>query len=157
VTGLTLAVCLQLSVFSAEAETYAQAHKEMSQTGKPMVVMVGTDWCGPCRKMKQVVLPEVRKRGLLKQVAFALVNADHDSKLAAKLIGNGPIPQLVMFRRTANGWRRQKLVGGQEVEKVEKFLREGIATSESDQLAEPPAVRPGNESAGVKVVPVSGR
>jgi len=156
VTGLTLAACLQLSLLGAEAETYAQAHKEMNETGKPMVVLVGTDWCGPCRKMKQVVLPEVRKRGLLQRVAFALVNADHDRKLAASLIGRGPIPQLIMFRKTRDGWLRRKLVGGQEVEKVEQFLQEGIAHQQAEKLAEPATAPPPEDTEGVEAVPVSG-
>jgi len=156
VTGLTLAVCMQLSLLSTDAETYARAHKEMSETGKPMVVMVGTDWCGPCRKMKQVVLPEVRKRGLLQRVAFALVNADKDRKLAAKLIGKGPIPQLIMFRKTPDGWRRRKLVGGQEVEKVERFLREGIAQDGAEKTSEPSESPPEGDAASVEAVPVSG-
>jgi thioredoxin-like negative regulator of GroEL len=156
VTGLTLAAFMQLSLLSTDAETYAQAHKEMTETGKPMVVMVGTDWCGPCRKMKQVVLPEVRKRGLLQQVAFALVNADNDRNLATKLIGKGPIPQLIMFRQTPDGWRRRKLVGGQEVEKVENFLREGIAQDEAEKTSEAPGAPAEEDADGVEAVPVSG-
>jgi len=156
VTGLTLAAFMQLSLVSADAATYAQAHKEMIETGKPMVVMVGTDWCVPCRKMKQVVLPEVRKRGLLRQVAFAMVNADRDRKLAAKLIGKGPIPQLIMFRKTPDGWRRRKLVGGQEVEKVEEFLRKGIAQDEAEKTSEPPESAPEEDAEAAEAIPVSG-
>ena len=102
-TGLTLAAVVQVSLLSTGSETYAEAHKAMTQSGKPMVVMVGTDWCGPCRKMKQVVLPEVRRRGLLRNVAFALVNADREKTLAGRLIGHGPVPQLIMFRKTTAG------------------------------------------------------
>lgn len=155
-TGLTLAAIVPLSLISADAETYAQAYKEMSKTGKPIVVMVGTDWCGPCRKMKQVVLPEVRKRGLLRQVAFALVNADRDRQLAAKLIGKGPIPQLIMFRKTPDGWRRRKLVGGQEVEKVEKFLRDGIAQDVAEKTYEPSESPPEDGADPLKAIPISG-
>jgi len=142
VTGLTLAALVQLSLLSTDAETYAQAHQEMTETGKPMLVMVGTDWCGPCRKMKQKVLPEVRKKGLLRRVAFALVNADRERKLAAKLIGRGPIPQLIMFRETTDGWRRRKLVGGHATEKVEKFLRDGIALDEAEKTTVAPESPP---------------
>jgi len=156
VTGLTLTAFMHLSLLCTDAESYARAHKEMIETGKPMVVMVGTDWCGPCRKMKQVVLPEVRKRGLLQQVAFALVNADRERKLAAKLIGKGPIPQLIMFRKTPDGWRRRKLVGGQKVEKVEQFLREGIAQDEAEKTSDPPESPPEEDADAVEAIPVSG-
>jgi putative sterol carrier protein len=38
-----------------------------------------------------------------------------------------------MYRKTANGWRRQKLVGGQSVEAVEQFIKEGLAQDEVDK------------------------
>jgi len=142
VNGLFLATVMQASLLSAgteSVETYAEAHKVMSETGRPMVVMVGTDWCGPCQKMEKTVLPEVRRRGLLGRVAFALVNADREQKLAGKLIGRGPVPQLIMFHRTDKGWRKKKLVGGQSVETVESFIRtaglsEEAAEGESDAV-----------------------
>jgi hypothetical protein len=72
-------------------------------------------------------MPRVRERGLLRKVAFAMVNPDRDGELAEQITGGGPIPQLVMFRRTAKGWVRQKLIGGQSVETVEEFISDGLA------------------------------
>ncbi len=97
-----------------------------------MVVMVSTDWCGPCQAMKRNILPKLRERGLFKKVAFAQVNADRDSELAKELTGGGPVPQLVMYRRTDRGWFRRKLIGGQSVEKVEQFIKEELASDEAD-------------------------
>jgi hypothetical protein len=115
------------------SETYAEAHHVMIETGKPMVIMVCTDWCVPCQTMKQAVLPRVRQRGLLRKVSFAMVNPDHDGDLAQKLTGGGPIPQLVMFRKTAGGWNRQILVGGQSLESVENFISAGLAQDEAEK------------------------
>jgi len=143
---MTIALCLTLiqtailstgadSAAPARAETYAEAHRTTTETGKPMVVMVSTDWCPPCQIMKKTVLPRVRERGLLRKVAFAMVNPDRDGELAEKLTGGGPIPQLVMFRRTADGWIRKKLIGGQSVETVEEFISEGLAQDAADKKA----------------------
>ena len=118
---------------AAAAETYAEAHRTTTQTGMPLVVMVSTDWCMPCQMMKRTVLPRVRERGLLRKVAFAMVNPDRERDLAEKLTGGGPIPQLVMFRKTAGGWVRDKLIGGQSVETVEEFISAGVAQSEADK------------------------
>jgi thioredoxin-like negative regulator of GroEL len=114
-------------------ETYAEAHRTTTETGKPMVVMVSTDWCPPCQVMKKTILPRVREHGLLKKVAFAVVNPDRDRDLAEKLTGGGPIPQLVMFRKTPDGWMRKKLVGGQDVETVEQFIADGLAKDKAEQ------------------------
>jgi thioredoxin-like negative regulator of GroEL len=114
-------------------DTYDAAHQITTETGKPMVVMVGTDWCGPCQMMKKKILPKVRENGMLQKVAFAVVNADRESDLAKKLTGGGPIPQLVMFRKTPEGWMRRKLVGGQTVESVEDFIKEGLSLDQAEK------------------------
>jgi thioredoxin-like negative regulator of GroEL len=119
----------------AAAETYAAARRVTVETGKPMVVMVSTDWCPPCQMMKRTILPRVREHGLFRKVAFATVNPDRDSELADQITGGGPIPQLVMFRKTAKGWVRKKLIGGQSVETVEEFIKEGLASDRADRKA----------------------
>ena len=116
-----------------EASTYAEAHRLAEKSGKPIIVMVGTDWCSPCQTMKRTILPRVREHGLFRRVAFAVVNPDRDSKLAEEITGGGPIPQLVMFRKTSQGWVRKKLIGGQSVETVEEFIKDGLAADEADK------------------------
>jgi thiol-disulfide isomerase/thioredoxin len=137
---LTLCAVVMQSVLMATpadtTETYAEARREIVETGRPMVVMVSTDWCGPCQAMKRNILPKLREHGLFKRVAFAQVNADRDSELAKELTGGGPVPQLVMYRKTDKGWLRRKLIGGQSVEKVEQFIKEGIAMNETDHKSE---------------------
>lgn len=120
---------------TAGAETYAEAHRSTIETGKPLVIMVGTDWCQPCQTMKRTVLPRLRERGFFKKIAFALVNSDRDGKLAEELTGGGPVPQLVMFRKTSKGWMRRKLVGGQSEEAVERFIKEGLAADQAEKNA----------------------
>ena len=133
---LTLCAALMQTVLltspTDSAETYTEARRQITETGRPMVVMVSTDWCGPCQSMKRNVLPRLRERGMFKKVAFAQVNADRDSELAKELTGGGPVPQLVMYRRSGHGWVRRKLVGGQSVEKVEEFIKEELASDEAD-------------------------
>ncbi len=142
-TSMLLATIVQAALLATDAhatpaaspaaETYAAARKTMAETGKPMVVMVSTDWCPHCQVMKKTILPRVRERGLLRKVAFAVVDPDREKDLAQKLIGGGPIPQLLMFRKTRKGWVRNELVGGQSVEKVEEFIEEGLAHQDTDK------------------------
>jgi thiol-disulfide isomerase/thioredoxin len=134
-SSLTVALVLHASLLGAGSTSYADAHRETVETGKPLLVMVGTDWCGPCQQMKKSILPQVDKHGVLKQVSFAHVNADKESELARKLTGGGPVPQLVMLRKTDDGWRKCKLIGGQSVDTVEKFIHEAVARNEKDRAA----------------------
>ena len=73
---------------------------------------------------------------MFRKVAFARVNPDQDAELAEQLTGGGPIPQLVMFRKTSKGWMRKVLIGGQSVETVEEFIKEGLALDQAEKKAE---------------------
>jgi len=95
-----------------------------------MLVMVSTEWCPACQVMKRRIMPQVRERGLLSRVAFATVNPDQEGELARQLIGSGPIPELVMYRKTPRGWIRRVLIGGQSVEGVEQFINQGTVADD---------------------------
>jgi thioredoxin-like negative regulator of GroEL len=129
------AAVLHASVTATGDSSYAAAYQETLATGKPIVVMVSTDWCAPCQTMKRQVLPEVRKRGVLEKVAFAVVNPDHEQQLGRQLLGGGPIPQLIMYRSTPQGWMRRKLIGGQSVSQVEQFINRGLALDAATKRA----------------------
>ena len=117
--------CAAAATGGSDGETYTDAHQPPVKTGKPMLVMVSTEWCPACQVMKRRILPQIRERGLLSRVAFANVNPDQEGALSHQLIGNGPIPELVMYRKTPRGWIRRVLIGSQSVENVEQFINEG--------------------------------
>ena len=144
-TYLTLATLLQLPLL-VPTESYADAHRQTIRTGQPMVVMVGAEWCPACKAMEANVIPEIRHRGLLRRVAFALVDLDRDHEIGSKLIEGGPIPQLIVFRKTPQGWRNRRLIGSQSVETVEEFINQDVAASEAEKAAttkkQAPAAKP---------------
>lgn len=122
---LTLSVVLQAAALSAGGHDYAAAFKETEQTGRPLVVLIGADWCPGCRQMKYTTMPELEKKGGLRKVTFAYVNTDSQSQLAGKLMRGGSIPQLVKFYKTADGWKREQLTGAQSTSSVEAFIDVG--------------------------------
>jgi thioredoxin-like negative regulator of GroEL len=124
-----IAMCTA-AVGGSDGESYTEAHQAAAKTGKPMLVMVSTEWCPACQVMKRRILPQIRERGLLSRVAFASVNPDQDGELSHQLIGNGPIPELVMYRKTPRGWIRRVLVGSQSVENVEQFINDGTVVDD---------------------------
>lgn len=141
-SAIALATLLQLPFLAVAADpcdTYADAHHQMVETGKPLVVMVGATWCPACQQMEKNVIPEVKQRGLLRRLVFALVDLDRERELGHDLTGGGPIPQLILFRKTEKGWQRKQLIGGQTVENVEQFL---VQEEPSDKKAEPASKAP---------------
>ena len=158
----SLGLTALIAMVAAGGETYAEAHKETANTGRPLVVMVGADWCPACQVMKNTILPEMRSRGLLRRVAFALVNLDREHELGAQLTANGPIPQLLLFRRTADGWRMRRLIGGQDVQTVETFINEGVEANEAVRIAQSksgaePAAPAGASKPSASVQPAVGQ
>ncbi len=136
-TGLSVAVILQAALLAAESEDYSEAHKLVAETGKPMVIMVGADWCPACEVMKQNVIPQVKQHGVLRKVAYAVVNLDRERELGRQLTGGGPIPQIIMYRKTSDGWLRKKLVGSHSPETVEAFINEGVQMDDEAKKVQP--------------------
>jgi thiol-disulfide isomerase/thioredoxin len=126
VTTLTFAAVLYASILTGEKESYEEAHKASTETGRPMVVMVSASWCPACKSMEKEVLPEVERQGGLTQVSFAKVDLDKDQKLGQQLTKGGPIPQLIMYRKTRRGWLLRRLIGRQSVTRVQSFITEGL-------------------------------
>lgn len=140
--GITAALLLQTSVVVADlsSNNYAAAHRRTIETGQPLLVLVGADWCPGCRTMKQSVIPQAQQSGLLNGVAFAVVNTDREPALAGQLMRGRSIPQLIMYRKTEDGWRRRQLTGATSVEALRSFLAQP-APAESTKVSE----RPDNE------------
>jgi len=125
VTTLTATLLLQVSILAAPPQTYANAHKAAMESGEPLLVLVGANWCPGCVTMKTSVVPELQRRGSLKGVQFAQVDIDRQRSTARELSNAGVIPQLILFRKTADGWRKWEVTGAQSPEAVEEFIRNG--------------------------------
>lgn len=125
-----MAALLQTVVLSASPTmTYDQAYAETEKTGKPLVVLVGAEWCGACRTMKNSALPQVAQNEVFQNVSFALVDTDKQQEIAKQVMQGGSIPQLIMFQRGADGWTQQRLVGAQSPAAIIKFLQAGVKNS----------------------------
>jgi thioredoxin-like negative regulator of GroEL len=132
--SLTLNILLQVATIAAAGRDYAAAYQETAQTGRPLVVLIGADWCPGCQQMKFTAIPELEKNGGLNKVSFAIVNTDKQSELAGKLMRGGSIPQLVMYHRTETGWARQQLTGAHSVSEIQAFLAQA-AEPDASQLS----------------------
>jgi len=123
---VTLNILLQAAAITAGGHDYATAYRETNESGKPLVVLVGADWCPGCRQMKYSAIPELEKKGGLNNVNYVYLNSDEDSTLAGKLMKGGSIPQLIMYHKTDEGWKRQQLTGAQAVSEIERFIERGV-------------------------------
>ena len=68
-------------------------------------------------------------------MAFAQVDMDQEQTIGKALTGGGPIPQLIIYRKTPQGWKFSRLVGGNDAKAVEKFIAEATAAPSRPALA----------------------
>lgn len=132
-TGIAFALVIQASMAAVGENSYAMAYRQLQETGRPMLVLVGTEWCPACQQMKQGTLPQARRAGVLSDVSLAMVDADHQSTLARLLMKGSSVPQLILYQKTEQGWKRNQLTGAQSIEQISRLL---------DSIPEnPPATR----------------
>ena len=127
-TNLALSIALQASLLTAGGHThnYKEAYNNTVQSGRPLLVLIGAEWCPGCRTMKNSVIPALEKKGKLAKVEFAYVNADSQGDLAGKLMSGTSIPQLIIFQKNGKGWTRHQLTGPQSVEETVSFVNQGV-------------------------------
>ena len=138
-TSLTLSAAIQIALLgtAAGADTsYATAHQRTAKTGQPLVVLVGAKWCPACVQMKRNVVPHLQSQGSLNQVSYAEVDLDRQRELGRLLTEGGPIPQLLMYRKTKIGWKLRRIIGSQSVDKVDRFIAEGVALDKASKAYE---------------------
>lgn len=125
-TGLTASFVLQTVFLATGAQPYPEAYKNTEETGRPLLVLVGADWCPACEVMKKNVLAKMEKQGKLKQVSFSIVNADREPAISRQVMRGSSIPQLILFEKTASGWKRSQITGGASEGDVETFVSRAV-------------------------------
>ena len=121
--GITLVVLLEASKLTHGWQDYDAAYREMERTGRPMVVLVTAEWCGPCQQLKSNVLPDPRIKNLLRDYTCTMVDLDRESRLAQKLGGSQGVPFLVVYVPDGDGWKRRTVRGYQSVDALAQFLQ----------------------------------
>jgi thioredoxin-related protein len=123
----TFAVMLKASLtMSASGPSYTEGLKMAAETGKPMLVLVGADWCKYCNVVKDEVLPKLQKSGLMDKVVFVYLDYDQDRRLVGKLMRGEIIPEMMLFRKTDEGWKSSYLSGSYKLEEIEAFIKSAL-------------------------------
>lgn len=121
---VAIMMVVHATLTAASTDSYTQAFHLLNETGRPMVVLVGADWCPACVTMKESVIPQARREGLLSGVNFAQINMDRQPELAQQILEAGSkIPQLVLYQKNPDGtWKRDQLIGLQSVGSISALI-----------------------------------
>lgn len=103
------------------ADDYATAYYASQRTGRPLIVLVGAAWCGPCQAFRREhpeLAADLRRRG-----EYAYADADRDRGIVQR-IGVKSIPALAImhYDQARREWTRRIIHGAAE---IVEFAREG--------------------------------
>ncbi len=140
-TGIALAALLQVSLAVSDTPTtttlYEQAVKRSIESGRPVLVLIGADWCHYCKVVQRDVLPVLKERGMMEKVEYVYLDYDRDRDLVSRTQRGEIIPEMVMFRKTAEGWKRSDLSGGYKIEEVEGFIKATLKEADAAVAKKP--------------------
>jgi thiol:disulfide interchange protein len=106
-----------------EPLAYEAAYRKAQEEKKPLVVLVGADWCPACKTMKAETIEPMKKSGELKEVVYTQLDKDAHSELASQVMQGKTLPQIVVFSEGENGWKRYSLTGMQTPRRVKELIR----------------------------------
>jgi thioredoxin-like negative regulator of GroEL len=122
-SGVAMSLVLQAAVLAGGAQPYDAAFQNAQENNRPLLVLVGADWCPGCVTMKRSVMPRMAQSGKLSKVNFAEVNSDVSPAVAGRLMRGGSIPQLIVFAKTPNGWYREQITGATSEAGVQALIQ----------------------------------
>ena len=117
-----------------EFKSYKEALEEVTQSRSPLLVVISATWCGPCKRLKNVILPDLAKRGELDGITVAAVDYQVDKELIKSMTKETKIPQMVLYTPTGDNWKPSRMTGLQPTDKIIHFLAEGKARMAADNL-----------------------
>ncbi|QDT09301.1 thioredoxin family protein [Planctomycetes bacterium K23_9] len=128
VSLLLAAVLASVTSEPTNTHDYKTAYKESVAQQKPLMVVVGAEWCTACNVLKDTTIRPMVQTGELDSVSVAVVDRDAEPELCEQLCkGEKMLPQIIVFTQNAEGkWERQKLMGYQPKQPVRKLVKRAI-------------------------------
>ena len=108
---------ISLASLNTDPLSYREAIAAGEKEGKPVVIVVGSSWCGPCQRLKQTIMSMNDRT-----VILAYVDIESDKEAASALMEGSTIPQLIIYRKDHIGWRRVRTIGIATKERVTEML-----------------------------------
>ena len=111
------------TAFAGEPVSFETAYQNAKATGRPMLVVLGAEWCPGCVVLKNQTIPEAQRRGGLRNVELTHIDIDVRKDIAAKLQRGPMIPQVVRMDWNGESWKVKRFNGVPNVESVQAFAK----------------------------------
>ena len=120
---VAMAFLLAVTAGGKTAPDYETALAESQHASKPLVVLIGAPWCASCQVMKRETIQPMMESGKLEHVVVTYVDKDERPELAHQLMKGETLPQIVVFAKQPEGWKRFSLTGMQSQGRMAELLR----------------------------------
>jgi thiol:disulfide interchange protein len=116
-----------LTSAQADRPSYETAYQKAQEEHKPLLIIVGADWCAACKTLKAQTIDPMQSSGKLQDVIVTIVDKDSRPELAQQLMQGSSLPQLVVFAQGDEGWKKFSLSGIQSERRVLELLERASA------------------------------
>jgi thioredoxin-like negative regulator of GroEL len=125
--GMSALFVLPFALITASPPTFQAALNDAQARQRPLLVLVGADWCPGCRTMKHSILPGLARRGALRTVSYATIDTETEGTIARQLMRGSSIPQLIALSPTSDGkWRREQITGEASEAEVQSLIARAL-------------------------------
>jgi thiol:disulfide interchange protein len=105
-----------------EPMTYEVAYQKAQKERKPLLILVGADWCHACKTMKDETIVPMKEGGQLKEVVFTQLDKEKHPELASQVMQGSTLPQIIVFCEGDKGWKKFSLSGMQSERRVKELI-----------------------------------
>jgi len=108
------------------AVPYSEARETAIQTGKPLFIVVGADWCPACKTLQNSTIPKMQRDGTFPDVIYCTVDVDREEQIGSwlqKQANTTSVPVLVVYRKVNGAWKGRYHVGTLDAAKLRVFLQ----------------------------------
>ncbi len=107
--------------------SYEEAYVKAQKENKPLIVLVGADWCAACKKMKALTIDPMKESGEFENVIFTFLDRDEQSDICEQVMDGDTLPQIIVFSKATGSWRRHSLTGIQSENRVKDLILRATA------------------------------
>lgn len=119
---VVLTLVLAVTGTGKQPLSYEEALQRAQEENKPILILIGAKWCAACEVMKRETIEPMKNSGELKDVIVTYLDKDQRPELAQQLMKGEMLPQVVMFCREQDQWRRLSLTGMQSKPRMLELL-----------------------------------
>lgn len=115
---------LCLLMLSFGVNDYSENYQDSIINDKPLVVVVGAEWCNSCNVLKKNIMPKILEKFSRRHFNYAEIDADENQPLARKILIGDSIPQTVIYYKYNGEWKSKRWIGLFKETEIEDKLNE---------------------------------